>query len=315
MSKRSVLYPSFGCAVACAALILSSSILSGDTIEIQAFGTATSSVILTSTEVRFDRPVNLSTLRLTDGRGETVPHYFRPEPEPGYVGTLYWMWREVPMFHTETYQLHFEPGEWSTTPTGDTEIGRIAMQRKVMVPNGGFETVEDGLPTGWILNNAAPSTKYAYSGEYSIALNAAGKGGGSSYIAPSAGRVQGIKPGERYSLSLRLLVPPPEDGSTPQANPGRGIRVTSDITYYAADGTRTNRNLTHYYPMSEDNLARMGEWVLIRRAVPADEGAMEAEVRISTVGFDDTVYIDQVVMESISLDEPFKFNVSSGRPQ
>lgn len=311
MARLSESHCALGCTVALFTLLVSGAPLSGGTIDIKAHGTASSSKILTSVEVRFDESADLSTLRLVDARGETVPHYFRPEPEPGHVGTLYWMWREVPMFHTEDYLLHYQPGQWSTTPVGDAGIGEAAMQQKVMLPNGSFEIVEEGVPTGWELENAALSQKYAYSGKNSIELNTGKARDSASYVAPSTGRVQGLVPGTRYNLSFRLLMPKPADGSVPQPNPSRGIRVSGDITYYDADGKRLNRNLIHYYPMAEDSLAQMGEWVLVRRPTPAGEGAVEAHVRISASGFDDAVYIDQVVMESVSMDEPFKFDVGN----
>ena len=110
-------------------------------VQIAAYSTTLSGEVLTSVEVRFDEAVDLASLKLVGGNGNVIPHYFWAEWGPGYTGTLYWMFHEVPMFHIEKYTLHYDSGEWvlvrraiSNTPRADEEPFRFEISGAASAP-------------------------------------------------------------------------------------------------------------------------------------------------------------------------------------
>jgi hypothetical protein len=183
----------------------------------------------------------------------------------------------------------------------------------VILDNGSFEQLNEGVPVGWALTNARVSDKYAYTGSNSVEISAREEQGQYG-VSPAGGRIK-VESGKRYRLGFRLLIPQPEDGSVPEPTGNRSMRVTGDITYYAADGKRLNRNMTHYYVMlDEAHVKQLGQWVLVQRGISntprSDDGATEATVGITVSGFDGKVYIDQVVLEEVYDEEPFRFEIS-----
>jgi len=104
-------------------------------------------------ELNFKEGVNVNSFNLKDEEGKKIDFYFIPKDKNS--GELYWIVEKMPSLTSKKYFLYYEKGEWSNKVVGKEEIQRIVSERMNLVPNYGFEELEDGKVKDWELKDYA----------------------------------------------------------------------------------------------------------------------------------------------------------------